>query len=85
MIPCDYILIYTYTKQEAKSVLMGDKARFSKCEGETAKNRKLAKYIHIMVLFTAQKLNLEKQTYMLYFSCGSRLIHKLYEKIKQHS
>jgi hypothetical protein len=38
---------------------MGDKARFSKCEGETAKNRKLAKNTHIMVLFSAQKLNLE--------------------------
>jgi hypothetical protein len=59
MIPSDYILIYTYIKQEAKGVLMGDKARFSKCEGETAKNRKLAKNTHIMVLFSAQKLNLE--------------------------
>ena len=51
MIPSDYILIYTYIKQEAKGVLMGDKARFSKCEGETAKNRKLAKNTHIVVLF----------------------------------
>jgi hypothetical protein len=30
---------------------MGDKARFSKCEGGTAKNRKLAKNTHIVVLF----------------------------------